>query len=64
MKLTPELRRRLPFLGHLPMHCDVTFLELDMVGFVSEGTSSKFKEGSWYGMVWYGGMVWPGMVMS
>lgn len=46
MKLTPELRRRLPFLGHLPIHCDISFLELDMLGFVSEATSKKFHEGS------------------
>ncbi|CAN0527506.1 unnamed protein product [Scytosiphon promiscuus] len=48
VKLTPEIRRRLPFLGHLPMHCDITFLEVDMVGIVSEGTTTKFREGSWW----------------
>ncbi|CAN0452933.1 unnamed protein product, partial [Laminaria digitata] len=52
VKLTPEIRRRLPFLGHLPMHCDVTFLEMDMVGIVSEATSSKFREGSWWWWRW------------
>lgn len=46
VKLTPELRRRLPFLGHLPIHCDVSFLEVDMVGLVSEATAQKFHEGS------------------
>lgn len=46
VKLTPELRRRLPFLGHLPIHCDISFLELDMVKFVSEETTRKFQEGS------------------
>lgn len=46
VKLTPELRRRLPFLGHLPIHCDISFLELDMQGFISEATTKKFHEGS------------------
>lgn len=46
VKLTPELRRRLPFLGHLPIHCDVSFLEVDMVGLVSEATTQKFREGA------------------
>lgn len=46
VKLTPELRRRLPFLGHLPIHCDISFLEVDMEGFVSEETANKFREGS------------------
>ncbi|CAM9897744.1 unnamed protein product, partial [Hapterophycus canaliculatus] len=44
VKLTPELRRRLPFLGHLPIHCDISFLEVDMGGFVSEETANKFRE--------------------
>ena len=46
IKLNPELRRRLPFLGHLPVHCDVTFLELDMAGFVSAETADKFHQGT------------------
>lgn len=46
VKLTPELRRRLPFLGHLPIHCDISFLEVDMIGLVSEETASKFREGT------------------
>lgn len=46
VKLTPELRRRLPFLGHLPLYCDITFLELDMRGFVSASTAKKYSEGS------------------
>eukprot|EP00903_Cladosiphon_okamuranus_P015735 g14523.t1 len=44
VKLTPELRRRLPFLSHLPIHCDVSFLEVDMAGLVSEETTRKFRE--------------------
>ncbi|CAM9180499.1 unnamed protein product [Scytosiphon promiscuus] len=44
VKLTPELRRRLPFLGHLPIHCDISFLEVDMAAFVSEDTANKFRE--------------------
>lgn len=46
VKLTPELRRRLPFLGHLPIHCDVSFVEIDMTGLVSEATAAKFQEGA------------------
>eukprot|EP00752_Nemacystus_decipiens_P008402 g7512.t1 len=44
VKLTPELRRRLPFLSHLPIHCDVSFLEVDMAGLVTEETTHKFRE--------------------
>ncbi|CAN0297145.1 unnamed protein product, partial [Ectocarpus sp. 12 AP-2014] len=44
VKLTPELRKRLPFLGHLPIHCDISFLEVDMSDFVSDETSRKFRE--------------------
>lgn len=45
VKLTPELRRRLPFLSYLPIHCDVSFLEVDMAGLVSEETARKFRDG-------------------
>ena len=45
MKLTPELRRRLPFLSHLPIHCDVSFLEVEMAGLVSEEAGRKFRDG-------------------
>ncbi|CAM9744191.1 unnamed protein product [Ectocarpus fasciculatus] len=44
VKLTPDLRKRLPFLGHLPIHCDISFLEVDMSDFVSDETSRKFRE--------------------
>jgi hypothetical protein len=30
VKVTHELRRRCAFLRHLPLHCDVTFVELDV----------------------------------
>ncbi|CAN0547318.1 unnamed protein product, partial [Ectocarpus sp. 8 AP-2014] len=43
VKLTPELRKRLPFLGHLPIHCDISFLEVDMSDLVSDETSRKFR---------------------
>lgn len=54
VKLTPELRRRLPFLSHLPIHCDVSFLEMDMAGLISEGTAHKFREGGcrFHGSFW------------
>lgn len=45
MTLTLEMRRRLPFLGHLPVHCDIAFLELDMSDIVSTETSQKFQQG-------------------
>ncbi|CAN0146473.1 unnamed protein product [Ectocarpus sp. 12 AP-2014] len=44
VKLTPELRKRLPFLGHLPIHCDISFVEVDMSDLVSDETSRKFRE--------------------
>lgn len=51
VKLTPELRKRLPFLGHLPIHCDISFLEVDMTGLVSEATAKKFLKGAFVHMV-------------
>lgn len=52
VKLTPELRRRLPFLGHLPIHCDVSFVEIDMTGLVSEATAARFQEGARIQLFW------------
>lgn len=66
MTLTPEMRRRLPFLGHLPVHCDIAFLELDMSNIVSPETSQKFQQGItgfyftldsfsvlWFSVLWF-----------
>ena len=30
MELTRELKRRRPFLAHLPLACEVSFVELDL----------------------------------
>ncbi|CAM9832608.1 unnamed protein product, partial [Choristocarpus tenellus] len=44
VKLTYEMRKRLPFLGHLPEHCDISFVELEMDSFISQKTRTKFAE--------------------
>lgn len=42
--LTPALRKRFPFLSHLPLYSDVNFVELDLHGMLSETTRDKFRE--------------------
>lgn len=41
--LTPELRKRLSFLSHLPLLTDITFVELDMNHLLTDYTKQKFK---------------------
>jgi hypothetical protein len=41
--LTPEVRKRMPFLGHLPLYTDVVFVELDLHHILSEETKKRFK---------------------
>ena len=41
--LTPEVRKRMPFLSHLPLYMDVTFVELDLNHLLSESTKQRFK---------------------
>ncbi|CAG8445306.1 5544_t:CDS:10 [Ambispora gerdemannii] len=40
--MTEELRKRCKYLGHLPLSCDVTFLEVDLNGVVSNITLEFF----------------------
>ncbi|CAG8641939.1 12664_t:CDS:10, partial [Ambispora leptoticha] len=40
--MTEELRKRCKYLGHLPLSCDVTFLEVDLSGVVSDKTLEFF----------------------
>jgi hypothetical protein len=41
--LTPELRKRLPFLSHLPLLADIVFVELDLNHILTDQTKQKFK---------------------
>ncbi|KAI9289820.1 hypothetical protein BC943DRAFT_137 [Umbelopsis sp. AD052] len=41
--LTEELRKRFKYLSHLPLTCDVTFLEVDLKGVVSDATLDHFS---------------------
>lgn len=41
--LTEELRKKFKYLSHLPLSCDVTFLEVDLKGVVSDETLDTFK---------------------
>ncbi|KAL3921401.1 MAG: hypothetical protein SGILL_002766 [Bacillariaceae sp.] len=43
VQLTPDLRKRMPFLSHLPVFSDVSFVELDLNSLLSEETRKKFK---------------------
>jgi hypothetical protein len=47
-----DLRKRFKYLSHLPLSCDVTFLEVDLKGFVSD-KSLKIFESMWYLFVFY-----------
>lgn len=40
--LTEDLRKRCKYLSHLPLSCDVTFVETDLKGVVSEATLNVF----------------------
>lgn len=41
--LTADLRKRFKYLSHLPLSCDVTFVELELSGIVSEETTLTFS---------------------
>ncbi|CAG8665050.1 7777_t:CDS:2, partial [Acaulospora colombiana] len=41
--ITEELRKRCKYLGHLPLSCDVTFLEVDLKEIVSDLTLQGFS---------------------
>lgn len=41
--LTPDVRKRMPFLSHLPVYTDIHFVELDLNNILSAETKQKFK---------------------
>ncbi|KAI8092779.1 uncharacterized protein BX664DRAFT_277284 [Halteromyces radiatus] len=41
--LTEDIRKRFKYLGHLPLACDVTFIEIDMKPLVSKKTIDHFQ---------------------
>jgi hypothetical protein len=41
--LTEDLRKKCKYLGHLPLACDVTFLEINVKDIVSPETMSVFQ---------------------
>jgi hypothetical protein len=41
--LTPESRKRMPFLNHIPLYTDIVFVEVDLNHMLSEVTRRKFK---------------------
>lgn len=41
--ITEEFRKRCKYLSHLPLSCDVTFLEVDLKGVVSDSTLQIFE---------------------
>ncbi len=41
--LTSEIRKRMPFLNHIPLYTDIVFVELDLNHVLSEETKRKFK---------------------
>lgn len=43
INLTPEIRKRMPFLGHLPLYTDIRFIELDLNNLMSAEAKKKFK---------------------
>ena len=43
IRLTPEIRKRLPFLAHLPLYTDIRFVEIDLNNLLSMETKRKFK---------------------
>ena len=38
-----DLRKRFKYLNHLPLSCDVTFIEVDLTDIVSKATLQAFK---------------------
>ena len=43
IQLTEEMRKRMPFLAHLPLYTDIRFLEIDLNNLLSMETKNKFK---------------------
>lgn len=43
LHLTPEMRKRMPVLSHLPYYTDILFVELDLNRILSNETKNKFK---------------------
>lgn len=43
VQLTEEVRHRMPFLNHLPLFSDISFVELDLNHILTENTRRKFK---------------------
>lgn len=41
--LTPDVRKRMPFLEHIPLYSDITFVELDLSNIMSRQTKKQFK---------------------
>ncbi|GBC07049.1 hypothetical protein RclHR1_07200007 [Rhizophagus clarus] len=41
--MTEDLRKRFKYISHLPLSCDVTFLEVDLKGFVSDNSLKIFE---------------------
>ena len=41
--ITPEIRKRMPFMSHLPLYTDVIFVELDLNNVLSDETKQRFK---------------------
>lgn len=41
--LSPDVRKRMPFLSHLPLYTDIMFVELDLNRLLSAETKEKFK---------------------
>ena len=41
--LTPDMRKRMPFLAHIPLYTDIQFVELDLNNLLSMDCKKKFK---------------------
>jgi len=41
--LSPEVRKRMPFLNHIPLYTDIVFVELDLNHILTEETRRQFK---------------------
>lgn len=41
--LTADVRKRMPVFSHIPLYCDINFVELDLNHILTEATRRKFK---------------------
>mmetsp|Transcript_13241 Transcript_13241/g.15169 ORF Transcript_13241/g.15169 Transcript_13241/m.15169 type:complete len:715 (-) Transcript_13241:118-2262(-) len=41
--LTAELRKRMPFLSHIPLYTDISFIEIDLNHILSKETKQRFR---------------------